>query len=262
MTTSTIQLTIAGLGEAAVTIEDQGEGATYLLLHGGAGPQSVAGLGGLLLASGPARVITPVHPGFGGTQRPDWLTSVPGLATVYSALLDQLDLRDVTVIGNSIGGWIAAELALLSAGRIGSLVVVDGVGIEVDGHPVADGVRLSLDELAELSYYEPAKFRVDLDSLTAEQRAGFAANRAALAVYAGSMMDPTLLPRLAGITVPTLVIWGDADRIADPEYGKAFAAGVPGASFVLLPATGHMPQIESPQLLLRAITEPGFTPAG
>jgi pimeloyl-ACP methyl ester carboxylesterase len=76
------------------------------------------------------------------------------------------------------------------------------------------------------------------------------------------MMDPTLLPRLRGIAAPTLVIWGDADRIADAEYGKAYAAGIPGARFVLLPATGHMPQIESPQLLLRAITEPGFTPVG
>jgi pimeloyl-ACP methyl ester carboxylesterase len=262
MTTSTIQIAVSGLGEAAVTIDDQGEGATYLLLHGGAGPQSVAGFGGLLRAGGPARVITPVHPGFGGTPRPDWLASVPGLASLYSAMLDQLDLRDVTVIGNSIGGWIAAELALLAAGRIGSLVIVDGVGIQVEGHPVADAFALSLDELAELSYHEPAKFRVDPGSLTEEQLAGFAANRATLAVYAGSMMDPTLLPRLAGITVPTLVIWGSADRIADAEYGKAFAAGIAGASFLLLPATGHLPQIESPDLLLRAITKPGFTPAG
>jgi pimeloyl-ACP methyl ester carboxylesterase len=262
MTTSTIQLTVSGLGATALTVDDQGEGTPYLLLHGGAGPQSVAGLGALLRANGQARVITPVHPGFGGTPRPGWLTSVPSLAKVYSAMLDQLDLRDVTVIGNSVGGWIGAELGLVSTDRISGLVVVDGVGIEVEGHPVADAFALNLDQLAELSYHEPAKFRVDVDSLTAEQQAGFAANRAALAVYAGSMMDPTLRSRLAGISVPTLVIWGDADRIADAEYGKTFAAAIPGARFLLLPATGHMPQIETPQLLLRAVTEPGFTPGG
>jgi pimeloyl-ACP methyl ester carboxylesterase len=262
MTTSNVQLAISGHGEVTVTVDDQGDGKPYLLLHGGAGPQSVIGFGELLRADSAARVITPVHPGFGGTPRPDWLTSVPGLASVYSALLDQLDLHEVTVIGNSIGGWIAAELAVASAGRIGSLVIVDGVGIDVAGHPVADAMALNLDQLADLSFHDPAKFRIDLDSLPPEQRAGYAANRAALAVYAGSMMDPTLLPRLAGITAQALVIWGDADRIADAEYGKAFAAGIPGARFVLLPTTGHMPQLESPQLLLRAVTEPGFTPAG
>ncbi len=262
MTTSNVELTIPGLGDVTVTVDDQGEGTPYLLLHGGAGPQSVAGFGALRRATGPARVITPAHPGFGGTPRPDWLATVPGLASVYRALLDRLDLRGVTVLGNSIGGWIAAELALTGTDRIGSLVIVDGVGIDVPGHPVADAMALSLDQLAELSYYEPAKFRIDLDSLTPEQRAGFAANRAALAVYAGSMMDQALLPRLAAITAPTLVIWGAADRIADAGYGKAFAAGIPGARFVLLPATGHMPQIETPELLLQTILEPGFTPAG
>ena len=83
-----------------------------------------------------------------------------------------------------------------------------------------------------------------------------AGNRAALAVYGGqSMVDPTLAARLAGIKVPTLVLWGEADRIADADYGRAFAAAIPGAEFRLLAKTGHVPQIETPHQLLSALWE-------
>jgi pimeloyl-ACP methyl ester carboxylesterase len=73
------------------------------------------------------------------------------------------------------------------------------------------------------------------------------------------MTDPGLIARVAQITVPTLVVWGDSDRIVDPEYGRAWAAAIPGAEFRLLTDTGHVPQIESPAKLLGAIRE--FTAA-
>ena len=72
-------------------------------------------------------------------------------------------------------------------------------------------------------------------------------------VYAPQMADPTLARRLAGVSVPTLVISGESDRIVDAGYGRAYAAAIPGAKFVLLPATGHMPQIETPELLLETV---------
>src|SRR5215831_3950378 len=246
MTTATLDLTLAGAGPLGVTIDDRGEGRPFLLLHGGGGPQTVAGFAELLATKEPARVITPTHPGFGGTPRPDGLASMAGLAALYRELLDRLGLHDVTVIGNSIGGWIAAELALLGSARISGLVLVDAVGIEVEGHPVTDIFPLSMDELARLSYYNPAAFRIDPAAMTEEQRAGMAANRAALAVYGGARMaDPGLRARLAAIACPTLVIWGEADRIVDPDYGCAYAAGIPGARFELLPGTGHLPQMET-----------------
>ncbi|HTZ28956.1 MAG TPA: alpha/beta fold hydrolase, partial [Streptosporangiaceae bacterium] len=157
--TATRTVTAAGIGAADVSYTDRGAGPTYLLLHGGAGPQSVTGFAGLLADTGPARVIVPVHPGFGGTPRPDGLTTIAGLARLYAALLDDLGLDDVTVIGNSIGGWIAAEMAVTGSARIGALVLVDAVGIEVPGHPVADFFSLTLDQVAELSYHNPAAFR-------------------------------------------------------------------------------------------------------
>ena len=68
------------------------------------------------------------------------------------------------------------------------------------------------------------------------------------------MTDPTLLGGSPTSTCPALVVWGEADRIADPDYGRAFAAAIPGARFELLPGTGHVPQMETPELLLEALT--------
>ena len=253
-TTTTHTLILAGIGPVEVTTDERGEGRPFLLLHGGGGPQTVGGFAELLSTTQHARVITPIHPGFGGTARPDALHNIAGLAALYAALLDQLGLHDVTVIGNSIGGWIAAELALLSPERLSGVVLVDAAGIEVPGHPIADFFSLTMDQVAQLSYHDPNAFRINPATLPPAAQAAMAGNRAALAVYAGrSMLDPTLRGRLAGITVPTLVLWGDSDQIVDPTYGRAYAAAIPGAQFQLLIATGHLPQLETPDQFLRAV---------
>ena len=255
-TTATRAVTVDGIGAVPVSYGDRGTGHPFLLLHGGAGPQSVTGFADRLAEAGPARVVTPVHPGFAGTPRPGGLNSIAGLARLYVSLLDGLGLDGVTVVGNSIGGWIAAEMALAGSARITGVVLVDACGIEVSGHPVADFFSLTLDQVAELSYHNPGPFRIDPAAMSAEQRAAMAGNREALAVYGGTAMaDPGLRARLGQVTVPTLVVWGDSDRIVDPDYGRAYAAAIPGARFRLLPATGHVPQIETPAQLLSAIRD-------
>ncbi|MFE0516211.1 alpha/beta fold hydrolase [Streptomyces sp. NPDC058964] len=223
-----------------------------MLLHGGGGPQTVTPFAGLLAGQRPARVFTPVHPGFDGTLRPDWLTGVTTLARVYARLLDALELRDVAVVGNSIGGWIAAELAALGGDRISSVTLVNAVGIQVPGHPIADTFSLTPLELARLSFHDPSKFRFDPSALSEEQRTVVAANRATLQVYSGpdAMADPTLPGRLANIARPALVAWGASDRVVDAEYGRAYAQAIPDAEFRLLHGTGHMPQTETPEQLL------------
>jgi pimeloyl-ACP methyl ester carboxylesterase len=220
-------------GDVSVTADERGTGRPVVILHGGAG-------------------IVPTHPGFGGTPRPDSLTTIGALAEVYAGLLDTLDLADATVIGNSMGGWVAAELALRHPVGLGRFVLVDAVGIEVAGHPVA--ANLAPTRLAEYSWYDPSKApSLDPSALPPALREIFAGNRAALAVYGGSMADPSLLGRLADVDVPALVLWGEADRIADADYGRAFAAAIPGARFELLPQTGHVPQLETPDVLLEAL---------
>jgi pimeloyl-ACP methyl ester carboxylesterase len=250
---TTYQVPYADSGEVDLLVEERGEGQPFLLLHGGAGPVSMARFAGLVAGRHQTRVITPTHPGFARTKRPDALKSVRGLAQVYSGLVDRIGASDVTVIGNSVGGWVAAELALLANPRITGVVLVGATGIEVPGHPIPDTSKLTLDEILSLSYHNPSLFRVDPAKMTDGQRAIMASNRAALGVYASQMTDPTLAQRLGGVAVPTLVISGDSDRIVDVAYGRAYAAAIPGAKFELLAGTGHLPQIETPELLLETV---------
>jgi pimeloyl-ACP methyl ester carboxylesterase len=258
--TITKTVTVTGLGDVPVTFTERGSGQPMLLLHGGAGAFSVAGFADLLSSSGPARVITPVHPGFDGTPRPDELASVASLAAVYGQLLRDLGLSDVCVIGNSIGGWIAAELALAESAapdrRVTSAVLVDAAGLQIDTAPIPDFFSLTLDQVFDLSYFDPDAFRIDPATLTPERAAAAAANRAALKVYAGTeMTDPTLLGRLPDIGIPVLAVWGAADRMVPPEHGKAYAEAIPGGQFRLIAGAGHLPQLETPAELLAAVRE-------
>ena len=155
-------------------------------------------------------MLTPVHPGFNGTPRPGALASIAGLAATYVALLDALDLQDVTVVGNSVGGWIAAEMALLPSPRISSYVLIDAVGIEVPGHPVADFFALTPAELAAHSYHDPEKRGIDPAKLPPQIREAMAGNRVALETYAGrAMTDPSLAGRLSGVHTPP---WSSGEK--------------------------------------------------
>jgi pimeloyl-ACP methyl ester carboxylesterase len=247
------RLRVDGVGEVELTWTERGNGPSFLVLHGGAGPFSVTPWAELLARTGPARVLVPTHPGFSATPRPDPLHDVAGLARLYAALLDHLDLDHVTVVGNSVGGRIGAEQALLGGKRLRGLVIVDGVGIEVPGHPVADVGSLSLEEIGRMSYHDPVRYRIDPSKLPPAQQAMMAGNFATLKRYASPMTDPTLGPRLARLVLPTLVAWGESDRIVDPEYGRAFARAIPGAEFRLLTGAGHLPQIETPEELARVV---------
>src|SRR6266566_2271175 len=97
-----------------VRIDERGSGRPILILHGGGGPQTVAGLAAGLSR---AHVLVPTHPGFAGEPRPEWFDSIDDLALAYLDLLERLDLHDVLVIGSSMGGWIASAMALRDTSR-------------------------------------------------------------------------------------------------------------------------------------------------
>jgi pimeloyl-ACP methyl ester carboxylesterase len=143
----------------AVRLDERGSGPPMLVLHGGGGPQSVAGFTEALSLH--AHVLSPIHPGFAGEPRPEWFDSIDDLALTYLDLLERLNLHEVMVIGFSIGGWIASELAVRDTTRLSSIVLVDAVGIQVEGHEIADVFSLAPDELSALSYHNPAAFRID-----------------------------------------------------------------------------------------------------
>lgn len=231
---------------------------TALVLHGGGGPQTVLPIVGHLAAT--MHAVAPTHPGWEGTARPDSIASVADLATAYlERLLDQGE-HEVVVVGSSIGGWIALEMALQAgqderfAGLIGAVVDIDGVGAVVEGEPVADFFALDARGLAEAAWHDPERGYRDPAGLTDEQRAVQQSNGRTMAAITGTgMADPTLLGRLGAVAVPTLVVWGASDRIVTPAYGRAVARAVPGARFVEVPAAGHLPHLEAPDATWAAI---------
>jgi pimeloyl-ACP methyl ester carboxylesterase len=188
-----------------------------------------------------SRVIVPTHPGFGGTGRPAALTTIRDPAALYVALIGQPGAGDMTVIGNSIGGWITAEMALLAPPRIGRAVLVDAAGIEVPGHPIAGFFSLTMDQVFTLSFHHPGPFRIDPATPPPAAQAIAAGNRAALATYAGTAMsDPTLAGRLAHLEPATLVLWETATGSPAP----ATAAPTPAPSRT--PASSRLVASTSP----------------
>jgi pimeloyl-ACP methyl ester carboxylesterase len=219
----------------------------YLLLHGGGGVHTMTKFAELLRERTGAQVLVPTHPGFGGTPKPAGLTGVAELARHYVAMLDELGLENVTVLGNSFGGWLAAEIALCASPRVSAAVIVNGIGVAVEGHPVTDISGFGLAEIQAHSWHDPAKAPQPTGT-------GPSPDVQALIGYTGpSMTDPALLDRLRDVRIPVHVLWGESDRIVDPEYGKAYAAAIPGSTFTLLPRTGHLPQLETPEELLEAL---------
>jgi pimeloyl-ACP methyl ester carboxylesterase len=249
--THTLQVGSAGLVE--VTVQDRDRTRPFLLLHGGGGAATMAGFADLLAERTHSRVLLPTHPGFGGTPKPGGL-SVTLLAQAYVTMLEQLDLTDVTVIGNSFGGWLAAEIALQHSPRVSGAVIIDGIGIEVAGHPMTDVSGLSPAEIRSYSFHDPSKAPVPPGG----GGSGPSPDVRALIGYTGpDMSDPALAGRLAGLDLPVHVLWGESDRIVDPEYGKAYAAAIPLSTFTLIPRTGHLPQVETPEELLGALLDLG-----
>lgn len=235
--------------------ERENNGRPILILHGGGGPQTVAGI-----ATGldRAHTLLPIHPGFMGEPRPEWFNSIDDLAIAYLELLERLNLRDVLVIGSSVGGWIASTMALRDTAQlISGLVLINSVGIQVEGHPVPDVSTLTPEELSALSFHNPAAFRVDPSTITPEQIAIRKANTEALYVYDSERLggDPKLQRRLRQVRIPVLVAWGESDRVADLDYGRAYAQAFPNARFELIPEAGHLPQIEQPERLLTLVRQ-------
>jgi pimeloyl-ACP methyl ester carboxylesterase len=240
-------ITVSGV---RVELIERGAGRPLLFLHPGIGIAPDAAVLDRLAAR--ARVLAPVHPGFGRSEQPRSFDTVDDLAYFYLDLLDQLDLRDTVVAGVSFGGWIAAEMAIKSTARISHLVLANAVGIKVgdrETRDIVDIYAIPEQEFVELAYFDPAVGTRDYKAMPDGEVLAAARNREATARYAWSpyMHDPKLRGRLHRIRVPTLLLWGTADRILSEPYGRAYAAAIPAARFEPIERAGHFPHLEQPQ---------------
>jgi pimeloyl-ACP methyl ester carboxylesterase len=239
--------TVALHGGLSLTLAEAGAGRPALVLHGGGGPATVAGLAEHLAAT--TRTLVPTHPGWDGTPRPSWLTGVDDLALAYLHHLRDAGLRDVLVVGTSLGGWIAAELAVRdTGGLVTGLVLIDAVGIHVEHEPIRDYFALDARGVSEYAWHDSQRYYTDPAELPADQVARQRANMTTMRALAGDpyMHDPKLLRRLGRVEVPTLLIWGGSDRIVTPAYGAAYAAAFGKARLEVVPEAGHLPHIEQP----------------
>jgi pimeloyl-ACP methyl ester carboxylesterase len=233
-----------------------GTGRPALILHGGAGPASVNTLVAHL--SEDMRTIAPTHPGWDGTDRPAQPSGIGDLAQVYLDYLSEEGLHDVLVVGSSIGGWIAAEMAARDRDRrIAGLALIDPVGIAVAGEPILNVFEIPPPSVFAATFYDAEKFAPAPASMTAERIAQQRSNMAALHALAGDpyMHDPGLLERLHTVRIPTLVLWGANDGIATPAYGRAYAAAFADARFEMIENAGHLPHVEQPKATFAVIDD-------
>jgi pimeloyl-ACP methyl ester carboxylesterase len=208
---------------------------------------------------GRGRPLLFLHPGFGGSEQPRSFNTIDDLAYFYLDLLEERDLKDVVVVGVSLGAWIAAEMAVKSTQRISRLVLANAVGIKVGDRETRDIVDIfakTEKELNELAYFDPAVAARDYKAMAEADVRVVARNREATARYGWSpyLHDPKLKGRLHRIRVPTLFLWGAADRILSEGYGRAYCAAVPSARFEAIARAGHYPHIEQPDAFARAVS--------
>jgi pimeloyl-ACP methyl ester carboxylesterase len=235
---------------ARLELIERGRGRPILFLHPHIGLDPSAPVLAMLAEGG--RLIAPSHPGFGHSERPAGITTVDDVAYVYLDLMDRLDLRDTLLVGMSLGGWIAAAIAVKATARIARLVLANPVGIKVAGREdreILDIFMMQENEFIQAAFADPAAGRRDYASMTEDELVVAARNRESAALYAWSpyMHDPKLKGRLHRIDIPTLVLWGMDDRLIDASYGRAFCAAVPGAKFESIAGAGHFPHIEQPK---------------
>src|ERR1700694_3115384 len=238
----------AALGsDIEITFSESGTGRPVLILHGGGGPFTVAGIANHLAET--MHTITPTHPGWNGTPRPEWFSGIDDLAVAYLHHLEDNDLRDLLVSGSAMGGWIGSEMAVRDgAGRITGLILIDGVGIRVDAHPIRDFFGLDARGVAKYAWHDSDRFYVDPATVPAEQAARTKANMATMRVIAGAdMYDSKLSRRLGRVRIPTLAIWGDSDGIVTPAYGAAYANAFQNGRLEVVTDAGHLPEIEQPE---------------
>jgi pimeloyl-ACP methyl ester carboxylesterase len=198
-------------------------------------------------------VMSPSHPGFDSATGLEHLDDILDLALYYLDLLDELLIDSPHVIGQGFGGMIAAEMASLAPQRVAKLVLVAPFGLWLEGAPVADIFALPPKELQALAWHSPESAPHWMDDPEAFQRRR--QNLAAAAKFLWPIPDKGLRKRLHRLVAPTLLVWGERDRIVPPVYGEAFHQRIAHSRLVSIPNAGHIPGVEQPLAFTRSVLE-------
>ncbi len=243
---------------ATIEVERLGAGAPLVLLQ--SAETYEAGLGVLDRLAETREVILPWAPGYGASPLTDAVRSIDDVAYIYLDLMDRYDLRDAALVGCSLGGWIAAEMATKTCERLSRLILVNPLGAKFGGaydRDIEDIYFLPFDRVKAIKFADPRRDPLDdMTGLGEDEAVAVARHRETTArlCWEPYFHNPALRHRLHRIAAPTLVLWGDRDRFVRPEYGRAYAERIPGARFVSVAEAGHYPHIEQPDAFMDAVS--------
>lgn len=235
------------IADVKTSIRIAGQGQAIVFLHG-------MGLSDLWLnfhekLAKSFTLYAPDHPGFGLSDNPEHFDSMEDFILHYVDLFRALELSSVTLVGHSLGGWIAAEIASFFPHLIKNLILISPGGLRIANSPMIDLFALSPEQLAMLCFYDLSKTME-----IASQRDLSDMKKLALQDYRERTMvakiawqlgySPKLERRLRRISCPSLIIWGKDDQLVPSTYGEAYKNAVPNAKLELLDNCGHVPVVE------------------
>jgi pimeloyl-ACP methyl ester carboxylesterase len=228
-----------------VSLRRAGKGPPLLFLHGADGYSQWLPFFDALAER--YELIVPEHPGFGASDDPPLIRSVSDMAMFYLDFLETLKLRDLHIIGHSLGGWIAAEILIRDRSRAKSLTLISSAGIRVEGMPSGDLFIWNREELLRNVFYNQAYADIALSLQPTDQQLDTMLKNRFTATKLGwqpRWYNPDLEKWLHRITLPALILWGDEDKIMPPEYAGLWRERLPDARLVMIEKCGHVPQVE------------------
>jgi pimeloyl-ACP methyl ester carboxylesterase len=224
-----------------------GKGRPLVFLHGAGGAPAVLPFMEKLATR--FDVLVPDHPGYGKSDEPQWLENIHDVAYFYLDFLARLDLKNVLLVGASMGGWMAMEIAVRSTARLGGLVLVAPAGVKAPGVEPADIFLLSPEEGARRLFHDQSFAEKRLAAPPTPEAIDLALkNRHTTARLAWEprLHDPHLPKWLHRIDVPVSIIWGAQDRILPVAMSRELKRLLPKAELHVIQTCGHIPQEEKP----------------
>lgn len=271
-TTPRSRVVSLGLDRPSVEVLDAGDGAPLVFLHGAGGVPAWEGV--LPLLAREYHVYAPLLPGFGRSTGIDHLEDQLDLFFHGFDVIDALGLERPYLVGESLGGWMAAEMAALRPSAVGRLALAAPIGLWRDELPVADLFGHMVHEMAPILFHDPtgpaAQRMLALTSLFSdkddrseeqiEMLIDLARGFRTAAKFLFPIPEHGLERRLWRITAPTMVVWGESDRFIAPHYADIFGEKIRGARVTMIPEAGHLIALERPEPLADAVLEWGRAP--
>ncbi len=247
------------VGGAKIQVLKGGSGDPLLLFHGAGG--SSGWLNYVQALSEKYTVYLPSHPGYGKSDRPEWLETMADLASFYTWFLEEQGLEGARAIGFSMGGWLASEIAANCRHAFSKLMLVDAAGIQPKLGEIADIFIISPAQVTELLFHDP-KQAAEYESIyggeptpgqidTAERNREMSVR----ICWKPYMYDPRLAGLLARVSIPTRIVWGANDRLIPLECGQMFNKAILGSDLVVIDNCGHVPQVEKTEEFVKTALE-------